>query len=315
MKGLEISEKYYEEYGAPMMEELFPSLVSRAAIGLAGEGSECLGFDDDVSRDHDFEPSFCIWLTDEDYEKYSFALSRAYASLPKEFMGLRRASDSPTGGARRGVLRTSDFYRRFLGSDKAPSSAAHWLSVPEHSLRAVTSGKVFCDELGEFSAVRSELLKGYPEDVRLKKLAAALIMSAQSGEYNYSRCLAHGDTGAAQLAIFTFVKNIIASIYLINNAYMPFYKWAYRGMSDLAELSKLSKPLVFLTESGNGENEANAKIKIVSDVSLAVSTALKAQGLIGDASQSLEASSYEVNGRIADPIIRNENIFAGMIRE
>lgn len=30
-----------------------------------------------------------------------------------------------------------------------------------------------------------------PEDVRRKKLAARLIFMAQSGQYNYSRCLGH----------------------------------------------------------------------------------------------------------------------------
>ena len=77
MKGLELSEKFYLEYGAPMIAGDFPHLEGKIAVGLAGEGSECLGYDDDVSRDHDFEPSFCMWLTDEDYDNYSFALARA----------------------------------------------------------------------------------------------------------------------------------------------------------------------------------------------------------------------------------------------
>ena len=253
MKGLELSEKYYLEYGAPMIEKSFPELSSRAAVGLAGEGSECLGYDDEVSRDHDFEPSFCIWLTDEDFDKYSFALSRAYSSLPAEFNGYKRSLDTPTGGARRGVMRTSDFYKRFLGSANAPESDAHWLSLPEHALCAAVSGKVFRDDLGEFSAVRKTLLCGYPEDVRLKKLASALLLAHQGGVYNYPRCLAHGESGAAQFTIFTFVKNAAAAIYLLNNKYMPFYKWIYRGMSDLAVLSDLGSVLGYLTESANGK--------------------------------------------------------------
>lgn len=315
MKGLELAEKYYLEYGAPMIEKDFPELEGRAAVGLAGEGSECLGYDDEVSCDHDFEPSFCIWLTDEDYNKYSFAMSRAYSSLPSEFNGYKKSPASPTGGARRGVIRTSDFYKRFLGSAGAPESDAHWLSLPEHALRAATSGKVFRDDLGEFSAVRKILLRGYPADARLKKLAASLILAHQAGVYNYPRCLAHGDGGAAQFAIFTFVKNIISSIYLLNNRYMPFYKWIYRGMSELTVLSDLGSVLCYLTESANGKNETNVKNELISDVVFSVSSELLRQGLIADASQSLEVSSYEVNSKINSPSLRNESIFAGMSRE
>ena len=96
MKGLEICEKYYRLYGESLFEK-YPELMRRAATGLVGEGSECLGFDDEISRDHDFDFGFCIWLADEDERDYGFALSRAYASLPKEFMGLKRAADSPVG--------------------------------------------------------------------------------------------------------------------------------------------------------------------------------------------------------------------------
>lgn len=306
MKGLEISEKYYREFGAQMIAEKFPELESRIAVGLAGEGSECLGYDDEVSRDHDFEPSFCMWLTKDDFEKYSFPLSRAYSSLPASFEGLTRTNTSPTGGARRGVLSIDGFYTRFLGSPSVPVSYAHWLAIPEHALCAATSGKVFRDDLGAFSAIREELKKGYPEDIRLKKLAAALIVAHQSGVYNYQRCLAHGEEGASRLALFTFVKNISAVVYLLNNKYMPFYKWVFRGMRDLEILPGMADALADMLTSKDPD---------VEDVCRAVSEELADQGLISSPSQSLELLAYEVNGKIKDPSLRNENIFAGMMRE
>ena len=66
MNGLELSEKYYLTYGVPMLHELFPDFEGIVAVGLVGSGSECLGYDDELSRDHDFEPSFTIFLPPEE---------------------------------------------------------------------------------------------------------------------------------------------------------------------------------------------------------------------------------------------------------
>ena len=65
MKGLELSRKYFKAFGEPMLERDFPDLLRLSAVGLCGEGSECLGYDDDISSDHDFEPGFCIFIPDD----------------------------------------------------------------------------------------------------------------------------------------------------------------------------------------------------------------------------------------------------------
>ena len=54
IKGLELAERFYLEYGAPMIKEKFPSLEGIIAAGLVGSCSECFGYDDGISRDHDF---------------------------------------------------------------------------------------------------------------------------------------------------------------------------------------------------------------------------------------------------------------------
>ena len=46
MKGLDEARAFYEEYGRDMIHERFPEYEGRIAVGLAGHGSECFGFDD-----------------------------------------------------------------------------------------------------------------------------------------------------------------------------------------------------------------------------------------------------------------------------
>lgn len=55
-------------------------------------------------------------------------------------------------------------------------------TVPENALSTVTNGEVFFDHYGKFTKIREELQKGYPEDIRLKKIAARLMKMAQSGQ-------------------------------------------------------------------------------------------------------------------------------------
>ncbi len=311
MKGLEICEKYYRLYGESLFEK-YPELMRRAATGLVGEGSECLGFDDEISRDHDFDFGFCIWLTDEDERDYGFALSRAYASLPKEFMGLKRAADSPVGGSRRGVMTIGGFYQKFLGGKTVPDELYRWLYIPSYALSAATNGKVFYDGLGSFSQIREQLKKGYPEDIRRKKIASNLVMMAQTGQYNYVRCVKRGETGAAGIAIAQFVRHALSVIYLLNGVYEPFYKWVYRGLRDLPILSDLELTLTGLTELGNTNAEAEKKSEIIDDTANLISQTLKEQRLISETGIDLESFAYCVNDTISDCNIRNMHIMEGL---
>ena len=313
MKGLEISKAFYDEYGKPMLEEQFPELVPYLAAGLIGSGSECYGYDDEVSRDHDFEPGFCIFLPGEEAvdRKAAFALERAYAGLPREFMGLRRALVSPVGGARHGVIRTADFLMDKTGTNDGVLSLYEWLTLPDYSLSEVVNGEIFEDRYGGITAVRDRL-RHRPQDVRLKKLAGHLLLMAQAGQYNYQRCLRHGETGAAQLAVTEFVKNAMAAAFLLNDAYQPYYKWSFRALRELDKLPFMAELLEYLLTTDNEKDTRDEKIDVMEGIAADVIGELQAQGLTQAVCGDLEKHAYSVNDRIADAQIRNMHILAAV---
>lgn len=313
MNGLELSRAYYEQYGEPMLRERFPQLMPLLAAGLAGSGSECWGYDDEISRDHDFEPGFGLFLPGEDVvdRRTAFALERAYAALPKEFMGLKRAMLAPVGGARHGVLRTADFFREKTGSVDGNLSLMEWLALPEYLLAEAVNGEIFADGLGEVTAIRDRL-RHRPVDVRLKKLAGQLLLMGQSGQYNYRRCLLHGETGAAQLAVAEFVKSAMAAVFLLNDIYQPYYKWSFRAMRALPRLSITAELLEYLLTTDNEEETASEKYAVMESVAEDIIGELQAQGLTQAVCGDLEKHAYSVNDRISDAQIRNLHILAAV---
>ena len=313
LKGLEISKAFYYDYGKPLLEKRFPELVPYLAAGLIGSGSECYGYDDEVSRDHDFEQGFCIFLPGEEVvdRKAAFALERAYAGLPREFMGLRRALVSPVGGARHGVIRTADFLMDKTGTNDGVLSLYEWLTLPDYSLSEVVNGEIFEDRYGGITAVRDRL-RHRPQDVRLKKLAGHLLLMAQAGQYNYQRCLRHGETGAAQLAVTEFVKNAMAAAFLLNDAYQPYYKWSFKALRELDKLPFMAELLEYLLTTDNEKDTRDEKIDVMEGIAADVIGELQAQGLTQAVCGDLEKHAYSVNDRIADAQIRNMHILAAV---
>ncbi len=307
MKGLELSRAYFGQFGRPMLEEQFPALLPYLAVGLFGSGSECFGWDDEVSRDHDFEPGFCILLPEEELvdRRQEFLLERAYAKLPKDFEGFSRPALLPVGGARHGVLRTADFFRRTVGAANGALTTEQWLTLPEQALAEATNGEVFFDNWGEVSRIREQLAY-FPEDVRLKRLAGHLLLMAQAGQYNVPRCLKHGESGAAQLAAIEFAEHAMAAVFLLARRYRPYYKWRFRALRELPKLSGLAEPLERILTTPCGE-EKRAEIEAIC---AAVAAEVRAQDLAGTGDPEKLAGA--VNDRIRSAQLRNMHILAAV---
>ena len=313
MKGLEISREYYERFGKPMLAEKFPDTAGLLAVGLIGAGSECLGYDDEVSRDHDFEAGFCIFLPDEEKvdRRTAFQLERAYAALPAEFGGLKRPRLAPVGGNRRGVIRLSEFLAEKTGSPDGSLDETRWLTVPEQGLLEITCGEVFSDPSGLLSGVR-ERLAFFPDDIFRKKLAGQLLLMAQSGQYNFMRCVAHKEPAAAQLAAAEFAESAMSAVFLLNGKYKPYYKWSFRALRELPLLPFTADLLEYLITTPNDPEIAEEKYSVIESICSDVVGELIGRGLTKANCGDLEKHAYSVNDGIKSALVRNLNVLAAV---
>ena len=255
--GRQMFEDFYYEYGEPMLREKFPTYLDKIAIGKAGEGSDCFGFDDEFSIDHDFGPGFCMWVTKETYEQIGASLQEEYEKLPTTFRGITR-NNMETGKGRVGVCIIDDFYNRILGVSKVPETLEEWRRVEEFTLATATNGWVLKDEEGIFTGIRKELLAYYPNEVWLPKIAQALYSISQNGQYNYGRMAKRADVVTAEQCRSQFIKSVMELVYLLNRTYAPYYKWMFKGLEKLNDFGIADRltQLVFIPIMNIEENEA-----------------------------------------------------------
>ncbi len=270
VRNLECCRKFYECYGKEMIHNKFPEYEERIAVGLVGEGSDCFGFDDAISTDHDYGLGFCMWLTTADYEKIGVSLQKEYEILVQEYTG--NALLNMFLQKRRGVFSVNNFYNNLLETaldyeqliDNQKSDTTgigsksnevfteqFWETVDEYKLASAVNGEVFVDKQGSFSSVRAALMVYYPEKVWRKKLAQCLHEFSQYAQSNYPRMMAREDYITASLCVAKTLEAAMDLVFLLKKEYAPYYKWKKTGverMSRRRDVSPLAKELLELSE-------------------------------------------------------------------
>ena len=297
MKGLDLSYEFFKK-SEPVLREKLSEYWPYLAFGLVGEGSECFGFDDSFSRDHDWGADFCIWIPDEMYEKAAPVIKSVYSSLDRTGFPSRAVSDQ--GAGRVGAMPIEGFYKKYLGTASRPEKPINWLRIPEHSFATATNGRVFLDNLGQFSAIREDFLSFYPDDVLLKKLSAKAAKAAQSGQYNYPRCAHRGENVAAQIAKSEFMKYSMGIVFLLNKTYAPFYKWTHRALCDLPILNSTAELFSDLA----AETEILKCTDLIENISARIIRELRRECLSSSPSDFLHDHAIEIASNIKDPDLR-----------
>ena len=287
ISGMELARMFFEEYGRTMIHEGFTEYEDRITAGLVGRGSQCYGFDDPISRDHDFGPDFCIWLDDDLYEAIGDKLQEAYDKLPAEFMGFKRVTMIPPDGKRVGVMRTGEFYARILDvseefllsyidisckrshvcreAEISETEIAFFQTVDEANLSQCTNGEIFKEGMGDFVRIR-EGLKYYPDHIWKRKIAQELHYSAQMGQYNYVRMLKRGEKVASEIALAGYMEHTMKLVYLLNRRYAPYYKWLHRGMADLEKAAVIMDIFNAVYDMPKGDERIRMTTEIVAAI-------------------------------------------------
>lgn len=302
MKGIELAKAYFYEEGLPRLRKEVPGAMPYLAAGLVGEGSDSFGYDDFVSRDHDWGPGFCLWLPEEMMGKYDEKIKAVLGSLPDEFGGFytRKLNESP----RIGLRSIEEFYSSFTSCALLPESVEEWLAAPESGLAAAINGEVFLDNFGKFSALRSTLEQHYPEDVRLWLLARRCALAAQTGQYNYLRCLRHGEAAAAEMIKGRFAENAAGALFLLNKRYMPFYKWSFHALRQLPLKGREAAGLIDKIMESRG-TEAIESIEALSGLIIEL---LREQAISCGESDFLMDHCGEIIGKIEGSVLRSKII-------
>ncbi len=308
MKGLDLCRAYYETYGRPMLEKYFPEYLDRIAVGLAGEGSDCFGYDDEISRDHDWGPGFNLWVRSETYAEIGCALQKAYDELPKEFRGYT-FRESAQGRRRRGVHTITHFYKRILGEENFPeekyfyieekdykyvdraglAKRIKWTHIEDYALAAAVNGEIFADPEGIMTQIREVLQMAYPDRLHYLKIAQAAAGFCQNGQYNVTRLLKRGDEVTARLLLGKAVEEALKLLYYVDGTYPPHDKWLLWGLKEAGKHAEI----VSILERAVSEPLDNAK-ELMEETAKMLAQLLYKKDYISDTDSYLESHVGEL---------------------
>lgn len=236
--GLDLAQGFFEDLVHPMLDTHMPDLSYSA--GVLGGGSDVLGFDTEMSADHDWGPRVMLFLRPAGFDRYVQlirALAMKHLPLTYRDYPLRiYAHDVRDPGVRSRqrpndlgleprieIYTLRDYFARQLGVDpEKPLLAADWLTMTQHRLCSMVSGRVFRDDVG-LRAMRDHFA-WYPHDVWLYVLASCWARMAED-EPLTGRAGSVGDELGASVIAWRIVRDMMRLAFLMERSYPPYPKW------------------------------------------------------------------------------------------
>lgn len=233
--GVELNREFYREVVGPIVGS-YPH-----AACLLGEGSDVLGFDTEMSMDHDWGPRLQILVLDQDVigpiqARLQTKLPRAFQGFPVFYGmnedGTTHMDSSESSRYRVQVCESFGFFRSLLGIDfDNPVTPSDWLRIPQQKLLEANAPSVYTDQIG-LEAFRQRF-QYFPNDVWLY-LLASLWQRVGQEEHLVARAGFVGDELGAKIIAARVVRDLMRICFLLERNYIPYPKWFGTAFSRLS---------------------------------------------------------------------------------
>ena len=239
--GAALSRLYYDEVVWPAIAAHWPGLPH--AAGRLGSGSEVLGFDDDMSRDHDFGLRVNLLVPRGVTGQIDVYLDLV---LPDTFHGYPIRFATTWDPQVRHRVQVDDV-RTFVAS-RTGISAADALSVPDwlwltgQAVLEVTAGPVFVDTAGDLTSARRRLA-WYPDDLWAYVVATDWARMAQELPF-VGRTADRGDDLGSRVISSRLVAVAIHLAHVLERRWPPYAKWTGTSLTRLPSANAATAPLL-----------------------------------------------------------------------
>lgn len=241
MSGVALSREFYASLVSPVLAARWPGL--RHAAGRLDGGSDVLGLDDAMSRDHDWGLRLDLLVAGEMTTQVNAYLEEV---LPQAFLGQPvrfPVTWDPTPRHRVRVEDPASLLSSRIGiADPAELSVSEWLSITGQAALEVTAGPVFADTAGELTAAR-ERLGWYPRDLWVYVVATDWARISQELPF-IGRAAERGDDLGSRVIAARLVGVAMHLAHLLERRWPPYAKWLGTSLTLLPEARDAGQPLL-----------------------------------------------------------------------
>jgi hypothetical protein len=247
LPGRELARQFHADVVEPLLAKSMPGL--RYAAGRLGSGSDVLGLDDAMSRDHDWGCRLTLLVDAPDRDAVPQISGLLEQQLPESYQGFPVRFPVTWDSSRAHkieVATVADFAASRLGVDPTGEmSAVDWLVLTGQSVLEVTAGPIFIDRTAELARVRATL-RWYPPDVERYVLAAGWQRLSQQMPLA-GRTAVRGDELGSRLLSAQLADDLVWLAFALSRQWPPYAKWRGTAFQALAIAADLAGSLAACT--------------------------------------------------------------------